>query len=116
MPSLETLASHVGLSAYYFHRVFKAVTGLTHKAYAVAHRAKRVRRELDRSRTVTEAIFDAGYNSSGRFYEKSNAVLGMTPSNYRAGGPNREMRFAVGECSLGSILVATASVGSAPFF
>lgn len=111
VPSLEALASHVGLSAYYFHRLFKAVTGLTPKAYAVAHRAKRVRRELDRSATVTEAIFDAGYNSNGRFYEKSDAVLGMTPSNYRAGGTNTEMRFAVGECSLGSILVAASERG-----
>jgi AraC family transcriptional regulator of adaptative response/methylated-DNA-[protein]-cysteine methyltransferase len=111
VPSLDALASHAGLSAYYFHRVFKAVTGLTPKAYAVAHRAKRVRRELDRSATVTEAIFDAGYNSNGRFYEKSDAVLGMTPSNYRAGGANTEIRFAIGECSLGSILVATSARG-----
>jgi AraC family transcriptional regulator of adaptative response/methylated-DNA-[protein]-cysteine methyltransferase len=111
VPSLEALASHAGLSAYYFHRIFKTVTGLTPKAYAAAHRAKRVRRELDRSATVTEAIFDAGYNSNGRFYERSDAVLGMTPSDYRAGGANTEIRFAIGECSLGSILVATSKRG-----
>jgi AraC family transcriptional regulator, regulatory protein of adaptative response / methylated-DNA-[protein]-cysteine methyltransferase len=111
VPSLEELANHAALSAYYLHRVFKAVTGLTPKAYAAAHRAKRVRAELGRSSTVTEAIYGAGYNSNGRFYEKSNAVLGMTPTNYRAGGANTEIRFAIGECSLGSILVAASERG-----
>jgi AraC family transcriptional regulator of adaptative response/methylated-DNA-[protein]-cysteine methyltransferase len=111
MPGLEELASRAGLSTYHFHRVFKAATGLTPKAYAAAHRANRVRTELDRSGTVTEAIFDAGYDSSGRFYEESGEILGMTPSNYRKGGANTEIRFAIGECSLGSILVATSERG-----
>jgi AraC family transcriptional regulator, regulatory protein of adaptative response / methylated-DNA-[protein]-cysteine methyltransferase len=106
VPSLEELANHAGVSTYHFHRVFKAITGLTPREYAAAHRAKRVRNELDRSGTVTEAIFDAGYNSNGRFYEKSSQILGMTPTNYRAGGANTKIRFAIGECSLGSILVA----------
>jgi AraC family transcriptional regulator of adaptative response/methylated-DNA-[protein]-cysteine methyltransferase len=110
-PGLEQLANHAGLSAYYFHRVFKATTGLTPKEYAAANRAKRVRRTLDRSSTVTEAIYDAGYNSNGRFYETSNEVLGMTPSKYRAGGASTEIRFAVGECSLGAILVARSERG-----
>jgi AraC family transcriptional regulator of adaptative response/methylated-DNA-[protein]-cysteine methyltransferase len=110
-PSLEHLAKHAGLSIYHFHRVFKAITGLTPKAYAAAHLAKRVRSKLGKSGTVTEAIYDAGYNSNGRFYETSNERLGMTPSNYRAGGASTEMRFAVGECSLGSILVATSERG-----
>ena len=78
-PASRQLANRAGLSAYHLHRVFKAVTGLTPKAYAAAHRAKRVRSELARRGTVTEAIYDAGYNSNGRFYEKSNEVLGMTP-------------------------------------
>ena len=110
-PRLEQLANHAGLSTYHLHRIFRAVTGLTPKAYAAAHRAKRVRAELDRSDTVTDAIYGAGYNSSGRFYEKSNDVLGMTPTNYRAGGANTEIRFAIGECSLGSILVAASERG-----
>ena len=111
VPSLEELAHHAGLSVYHFHRIFKAVTGLTPRTYAAAHRAKRVRNELDRSDTVTKAIFDAGYTSNSRFYEKSNQVLGMTPSTYRAGGSNTEIRFALGECSLGSILVASSDCG-----
>jgi AraC family transcriptional regulator, regulatory protein of adaptative response / methylated-DNA-[protein]-cysteine methyltransferase len=110
-PSLEQLATQAGLSTYHFHRVFKAITGLTPKKYAAAKRAKRVRSTLNRSSTVTEAIYDAGYNSNGRFYATSNEVLGMTPSNYRAGGASTEIRFAVGECSLGSILVAKSERG-----
>jgi AraC family transcriptional regulator of adaptative response/methylated-DNA-[protein]-cysteine methyltransferase len=111
VPGLEELARHAGLSTYHFHRVFKAVTGVTPRAYAAALRAKRVRNELDRSDTVTSAIFDAGYNSNARFYEQSAELLGMTPSDYRAGGANTEIRFAVGECSLGSILVAVSERG-----
>lgn len=111
LPSLEQLAQHAGLSRYHFHRVFKQVTGLTPRAYAAAHRAKRVRSALDRSATVTSAIFDAGYNASSRFYEQSAQLLGMTPSNYRAGGADTEIRFALGLCSLGSILVASSARG-----
>src|SRR6202012_3030851 len=110
-PSLELLAPHVGLSTYHFHRVFKAATGLTPKGYAAAHRANLVRESLHKSDTVTGAIYDAGYNSNSRFYETSNQVLGMTPSNYRAGGDQIDIRFAVGECSLGSILVAQSGRG-----
>ena len=110
-PSLEALAEEAGLSVYHLHRVFKAATGLTPKAYAAAHRTRRVRAELDHSDTVTEAIYGAGYNSNGRFYAQSNGVLGMTPSRYRAGGADTNIRFAIGECSLGAILVAASEVG-----
>lgn len=110
-PSLNELADAVGRSPSYFHRVFKAATGLTPKAYAAAHRAAKVRRGLASGSTVTEAIYDAGFNSSGRFYEKSTNMLGMTPSRYRAGGTNEEIKFAVGESSLGAILVASSNKG-----
>src|SRR5262245_43699678 len=110
-PSLNQLATRAGLSLYHFHRVFKAITGVTPKEYAAAHRTNRVRSSLVKSGTVTEAIYDAGYNSSGRFYETSNELLGMTPSKFRSGGPSTEIRFAVGECSLGSILVAASERG-----
>jgi AraC family transcriptional regulator of adaptative response/methylated-DNA-[protein]-cysteine methyltransferase len=111
LPTLDELAARAGLSAYHLHRVFKQVTGLTPRAYAAAHRAKRMRDELGRSDTVTQAIYGAGYGSNGRFYEESDRVLGMTPSSYRAGGADTEIRFAVGECSLGSILVAQSGRG-----
>jgi AraC family transcriptional regulator, regulatory protein of adaptative response / methylated-DNA-[protein]-cysteine methyltransferase len=110
-PTLEQLTKPTGLSPFHFHRVFKAVTGLTPKQYAAAHRARRVRSELDRGGSVTEAIFDAGYNASSRFYETSNRLLGMTPSSYRAGGVDHDIRFAIGECSLGAILVARSERG-----
>jgi AraC family transcriptional regulator of adaptative response/methylated-DNA-[protein]-cysteine methyltransferase len=111
IPSLDTLATRVGMSTYHFHRVFKQITGLTPRKYAAAHREKRLRQHLGSGGTVTEAIFDAGYHSNSRFYETSNHVLGMTPSSYRAGGANTEIRFAIGECSLGSILVAQSERG-----
>jgi AraC family transcriptional regulator of adaptative response/methylated-DNA-[protein]-cysteine methyltransferase len=112
LPSLGSLARTAGMSPYYFHRVFKAVTGLTPKAYASAHRARRIRDELAEGKgSVTSAIYEAGFNSSGRFYDKSNAVLGMTPTAFRAGGADAEIRFAVGACSLGSVLVAQSRKG-----
>lgn len=111
IPSLAEMARAAGLSSSYFHRLFKSVTGVTPKDYAAAHRAERIRAELGRSSTVTEAIYGAGFHSNGRFYEKSTELLGMTPTDYRAGGVNAEIRFAVGECSLGSILVASSRKG-----
>jgi AraC family transcriptional regulator, regulatory protein of adaptative response / methylated-DNA-[protein]-cysteine methyltransferase len=112
-PSLEYLADAVGRSPSYFHRVFKTTTGLTPKDYAAAHRAKKVRRGLATGNSVTATIYNAGFNSSGRFYEKSTHMLGMTPSQYRAGGRNEEIKFAVGQSSLGAILVASSKKGVA---
>ncbi|VWX54953.1 bifunctional DNA-binding transcriptional regulator/O6-methylguanine-DNA methyltransferase Ada [Novosphingobium sp. 9U] len=112
-PSLADLAEALGLSSGYLHRVFKAHTGLTPKAYANACKAKRVREALVANASVTDAIYDAGYNSSSRFYETSNALLGMTPSAYRKGGTKEDIRFAIGETSLGSILVASSAKGIA---
>jgi AraC family transcriptional regulator of adaptative response/methylated-DNA-[protein]-cysteine methyltransferase len=111
MPRLDALAEAAGLSPYHFHRVFKAVTGLTPRAYAAAHRQRRVRDGLPRSASVTDAIYDAGYGSNGRFYATSTEVLGMTPSRFRAGGAGAAVRFAVGQCSLGAILVAATDKG-----
>lgn len=111
-PSLDSLARAAGLSRFHFHRMFKSVTGVTPKAYAHARRAARFREELARSgASVTSAIYNAGFNSSGRFYENSNALLGMTPKDYRAGGANKTIRFAISECSLGPILVACSELG-----
>jgi AraC family transcriptional regulator of adaptative response/methylated-DNA-[protein]-cysteine methyltransferase len=113
LPSLTELARAADLSPSYFHRLFKSTTGLTPKSYAAANRANRVRKELCRSDTVTEAIYNAGFNSNGRFYEKSIDMLGMTPTQYRAGGTDEVIRFAVGQCSLGAILVASSERGVA---
>jgi AraC family transcriptional regulator of adaptative response/methylated-DNA-[protein]-cysteine methyltransferase len=112
-PSLTALAEAVDRSPSYFHRLFKATTGLTPKAYAAAHRAAKVRQGLESGNSVTEAIYDAGFNSSGRFYEKSTDMLGMTPTQYRSGGADEDIRFAVGQSSLGAILVASSKRGVA---
>lgn len=111
VPTLDVLAAKVGLSAFHFQRVFKAATGLTPRQYAVAHRSQRVRASLQRSNTVTDAIFDAGFGSSSRFYENADQLLGMSPTHFREGGADREIRFAVGQCSLGAVLVASSPVG-----
>jgi AraC family transcriptional regulator of adaptative response/methylated-DNA-[protein]-cysteine methyltransferase len=112
-PSLAELAAAIGLSPGYFHRLFKAITGLTPKGYAAAHRARKVREGLTSGRTITEAIYDAGFNSSGRFYASAKDMLGMTPSRYRGGGTDEELKFAVGQAALGTILVASSEKGVA---
>lgn len=111
MPSLAALAKNAGFSLHHFHRTFKAVTGLTPREYAAAHRAQRVRQELRKNRTITRAIYQSGFNSGARFYAATDRMLGMTPSDYRAGGADTEIYFAVGESSLGSILVARSAKG-----
>jgi AraC family transcriptional regulator of adaptative response/methylated-DNA-[protein]-cysteine methyltransferase len=110
-PKLADLAASVGLSPYHFHRVFKAITGVTPKAYAAETRARRAADKLRTAGTVTEAIYDAGFNSSSRFYENTDARLGMTPGAVRRGGAGAVIRFAVGEASLGSVLVAATNKG-----
>lgn len=110
-PTLHQLARQAGLSAHHLHRLFKAHTGLTPKAYATARRAERLRAGLTADSSVTEAVFAAGYNASGRFYAEAVGILGMTASRYRAGGAAAEIRFAIGQCSLGAILVAASEHG-----
>jgi AraC family transcriptional regulator of adaptative response/methylated-DNA-[protein]-cysteine methyltransferase len=110
-PSLGELAALTPWSASRLHRVFKASTGLTPHAYAQAQRAQRVRSALAAGQSVTEAIYTAGYSGSGRFYEAADQVLGMTPSQFRAKAARLPIRFAVGQCSLGAILVAQSTRG-----
>jgi AraC family transcriptional regulator of adaptative response/methylated-DNA-[protein]-cysteine methyltransferase len=108
---LDSLAQACGMSRFHFHRVFKAHTGITPKAYASAQRAQRMQQELASAPSVTDAIYAAGFNSSGRFYAASNGMLGMSPKVFRAGGSGATIRFAIGACSLGAILVATTDKG-----
>jgi len=110
-PKLDALAEIVGLSPYHFHRIFKQTVGVTPKAYAVAHRNKRVRAELPTSDTVTAAIYDAGFNSNGRFYANASEVLGMAPTDFREGGAGQDIRFAIAECWLGLVLIAASEKG-----
>ncbi|MGE0114752.1 MAG: bifunctional DNA-binding transcriptional regulator/O6-methylguanine-DNA methyltransferase Ada [Steroidobacteraceae bacterium] len=110
-PPLQQLAGQLGVSSFHFHRLFKQATGLTPRQYALAQRQQRLRQALDGGSNITTAILDAGYQSNSRFYEKAHAVLGMNASRYRAGGVQLDIRFAIGECSLGSILVAQSAQG-----
>jgi len=109
--SLGELADGAGLSPHHFHRLFRSVTGLTPKAYGDAHRAARVREALTGGANVTEALYDAGYGSSGRFYAAADAALGMLPSVYRAGGAEAAIRYGIGPSSLGRVLAAMSDRG-----
>lgn len=111
IPDLAELAAACGMSRFHFHRVFKAHTGITPKAYADARRAERLQRALGQASSVTAAAYDAGFQSSGRFYAASAGVLGMTPQRYRGGGGGEAIRFAVAGCSLGALLVAATDKG-----
>ena len=111
-PSLDDLGAEVGISPFHFHRLFKAETGLTPKAYSSAYRARKLREELSSAdASITDAIYGAGFNSNSRFYEASGQLLGMRARDYRAGGAGAVIRFAVGQCSLGAILVAQSQRG-----
>lgn len=110
-PSLAEMAARAGLSPHHFHRLFRRIAGVTPKAYAAAHRQARIQAGLAKGEGVTEAIYGAGFNSSGRFYEAADGMLGMTASRYRAGGAGEVIRHACGTSSLGAVLVAGTGRG-----
>ena len=111
IPPLGEIARGIGVSPFHFHRIFKQMTGVTPKGYANARRAARLQDGLGSSATVTNAIYNAGFNAPSRFYESATGRLGMTPGAYRKGGVDASIRFAVAQCSLGAILVATTEKG-----
>lgn len=110
-PSLATLAEAAGMSPWHFHRVFRALTGVTPKSYGEAVRRARMRETLAGGGSVTSAIYAAGFASSSRFYAQGESALGMTASRFRDGGGDSDIRFAIGECSLGAVLVAATGKG-----
>jgi AraC family transcriptional regulator of adaptative response/methylated-DNA-[protein]-cysteine methyltransferase len=110
-PSLDELAAQAHMSPHHLHRVFKAITGVTPKAYADAVRARRVQTALMSEDSVTGAWQASGYTTASRFYEASARRLGMRPAAYRRGGEGATIRFAVGACSLGAVLVAASEAG-----
>lgn len=110
-PSLDDLADAAGFSRFHFHRVFKAMTGLTPHAYITACRSQRMRVELSGADSVTDAIYDAGFNSNGRFYATSPEILGMMPGSFRSGGDGTCIHHYVGQCSMGFLLVGIADRG-----
>ena len=105
------LAEAAGLSRFHFQRMFKRVAGVTPRQYGIALRNERARKSLRKAGTVTEAIYSAGFNASSRFYEHSNAMLGMRPKDYRARGKGLAIEYAVVKSALGPVLVAGTSRG-----
>ncbi|MCI4664557.1 MAG: bifunctional DNA-binding transcriptional regulator/O6-methylguanine-DNA methyltransferase Ada [Neomegalonema sp.] len=111
-PRLADLAAAVGMSPFHFQRVFKAHTGVSPKSYAQAHRLQALRNRIDEGEgTITSAIYAAGFGSSSRFYEQATRSLGMSASARRKGGKGVRILFAIGQCSLGAVLVASSAKG-----
>ena len=111
LPVLSTLAARVGYAPHHFHRLFKRDVGVTPVAYARALRAKRTEVALKDAATVTEAIYDAGFESPSRFYADAPERLGMTPSVWRRGGAGVTIRFAIVDTVLGKMLLAATDKG-----
>lgn len=111
VPSIDRLANEAGMSRYRFYRLFIKAVGVTPRAYAIALRRKRLQQALPTSRGVADAVFDAGFGSGSRVYEKPDALLGMTPANYRKGAPGIRIRSAIARSELGWIMVAASPKG-----
>lgn len=111
LPTLAQLAANAGWSPFHFHRMFKAMTGLTPKAYAHAHRAQKLRQILDADMKITDAIYETGFGSNSRFYASASDALGMKPRQYAKGGIHIQIRFAIAQCRLGCLLVASSGKG-----
>src|SRR4051812_7049395 len=109
--TLRTIAAAVGSSPYHLQRVFKRATGVSPHAYAESRRIAVFKTSLRTGQSVTDAIYEAGFNSSSRLYERSNSHLGMTPAAYRKGGQRQEISYAIGDSPLGRVLVATTEKG-----
>ncbi len=109
--TLETLADAVAMSPWHFHRLFKSVTGMTPKAWQLASRAKRLRSALNETTTITDAVLAAGFPDNSSYYRQADAALGMTARQYRRGGDDTDVCYALSHCSLGHCLVAQSTRG-----
>ncbi|MGO9640000.1 MAG: bifunctional DNA-binding transcriptional regulator/O6-methylguanine-DNA methyltransferase Ada [Candidatus Acidiferrales bacterium] len=108
---LSDLAKDAGMSPHQLGRAFQRVIGLTPRKYADAIRLGHLKRRLQEGDDVTTALYEAGYGSASRLYERSDAQLGMTPATYRKGGRGMQISFTVADCALGRVLVAATSKG-----
>jgi AraC family transcriptional regulator, regulatory protein of adaptative response / methylated-DNA-[protein]-cysteine methyltransferase len=108
---LDELASAVGLSSYHLQRSFKDIIGVSPKKYSEARRMDRFKEELRGGSDVTTAMYEAGFGSSSRLYEKAAERLGMTPSAYKKGGQGMRISYTVADCELGKLLVAKTKRG-----
>ena len=110
-PTLSTLAVRSGLGPFRLHRLFRRVLGITPRQYADAIRLRQFKRSLRKGGTVTSALYDAGYGSSSRLYERAAAQLGMTPGSYLRGAPGLSIRYALVNSPLGRLLVGATERG-----
>lgn len=110
-PNFGVLSQQIKLSQFHLQRLFKKLMGITPRQYAEARRAELFKARVKSGQSVTEAMYDAGYGSSSRLYEKAGAQLGMTPATYRKGGKGMKINYTIAECPLGLLLVAATDKG-----
>lgn len=109
--TLATLSEAVSMSPYHLQRVFKRIMGITPRQYTEACRLSCLKAQLKEGQAVTTAIYETGYGSSSRLYEKASSQLGMTPATYRRGGKGMHISYTIVDCPLGRLLVATTERG-----
>lgn len=108
---LTALAERAGMSSFHLQRIFKRSLGVSPKEYADGCRFRTFKNKLKQAGSITEAVYAAGYGSSSRAYERTNARLGMTPSRYRQGGIQTRIGYTITNCPLGRLLVAATDKG-----
>lgn len=109
--TLTALSEHVHISPHHLQRTFKRIMGITPRQYAEACRLERLKARLKEGDNVTTALYDAGYGSSSRLYERAPGQLGMTPAAYRKGGTEARISYTIVDCYLGRLLVAATDKG-----
>lgn len=109
--TLAALSASIGVSPFHLQRTFKSIMGVSPSEYAEACRIKKFKQSVREGEAITNAIYDAGYGSSSRLYETAAAHLGMTPASYGKGGRGAVIDYAIVDCPLGKLLVATTAKG-----
>src|SRR5262245_1024033 len=108
---LDAIGKEIGLSTFHLQRSFKRVMGISPRQYRDARRMEQFKETLKGGRSVTEAIYEAGYSSSSRLYERSGEELGMTPAAYRNNGTGFSIDFTIAKTQLGLMLLAATKRG-----
>lgn len=109
--TLSRLSEELGISAFHLQRTFKKALGISPRQYAASRRSNKFKDSVRDGQAITSAMYDAGYGSSSRLYERSTAELGMTPATYSRNGRGATINFAITECELGYLLVAATEKG-----
>ena len=109
--TLAALSERVGVSSFHLQRTFKSIMGITPRRYAEAYRVNKFKQGVRKGEAITSAIYDAGFGSSSRLYERASSKLGMTPATYGKGGRGAVINYAIVATSLGRLLVAATTKG-----